>query len=170
MDGSADLRLICEPYPSSINSFTRDLNSKGKRFTVNKTLSQIIKNVMYQQNWLAASHYPLQYQNQGWVGGCVIQKAFCTSIPLLECQNIPNRWRFMQSRGRQAEGRMIEGFGSNRFVQDFQNHKYVKTQNDQNFAFCRKSVSMQPVSSSFSVLSRPSPSIPYRCPSLPKNN
>jgi len=48
------------------------------------------------------------------------------------------RWRFMQSRGRQAEGRMIEGFGSN-----------------------RKSVSMQPVSSSFSVLSRPSPSIPY---------
>jgi len=48
------------------------------------------------------------------------------------------RWRFMQSRGRQAEGRMIEGFGSN-----------------------RKSVSMQPVSSSFSVLSRPSSSIPY---------
>ena len=25
------------------------------------------------------------------------------------------RWRFMQSRGRQAEGRMIEGFGSKRF-------------------------------------------------------
>jgi len=48
------------------------------------------------------------------------------------------RWRFMQSRGRQAEGRMIEGFGSN-----------------------RKSVSMQPVSSSFNVLSRPSSAIPY---------
>ena len=31
------------------------------------------------------------------------------------------------------------------------------------FALCRKSVSMQPVSSSFSVLSRPSSSIPYRC-------
>ena len=31
------------------------------------------------------------------------------------------------------------------------------------FSLCRKSVSMQPVSSSFSVLSRPSSSIPYRC-------
>ena len=75
----------------------------------------------------------------------------------------------MQSRGRQAEGRMIEGFGSNRFVK-ISKITNVKTQNDQNFAFCRKSVSMQPVSSSFSVLSRPSPSIPYRCPWLPKNN
>ena len=69
----------------------------------------------------------------------------------------------MQSRGRQAEGRMIEGFGSNRFVK-ISKITNVKTKNDQNFAFCRKSVSMQPVSSSFSVLSRPSPSIPYRCP------
>ena len=88
---------------------------------------------------------------------------FCTSIPVSEYQNIPNRWRFMQSRGRQAEGRMIEGFGSNRLVKIYKIMN-VKTPNDQNFAFCRKSVSMQPVSSSFSVLSRPSPSIPYRCP------
>ena len=44
-----------------------------------------------------------------------ISSSLLFSFPHSLTNLFATRWRFMQSRGRQAEGRMIEGFGSNRF-------------------------------------------------------
>ena len=96
MDGSADLRYRNSPIFSYFGSFIHTYVYKDGSVIVCK---------------MAAFCYSRRRQLFSFSFSSSLLFSFPHSLNNLSAI----RWRFMQSRGRQAEGRMIEGFGSKRF-------------------------------------------------------